>query len=158
MVTEARDVVERTIRIAARPDIVFGYFVDPERMARWLGPAILDARPGGELRISVAGVHHGSGQYLEVDRPRRLVYTWGWAAPEYQIPPGSSRVEVELAPIEDGTLLRLRHAGLGRDETDDHGKGWQHYLDRLAIVASGGDPGPDPYAIQAQQAATSTRS
>ena len=39
--------------------------------------------------------------------------------------------------------MRLVHSGLPADAVDDHGNGWVHYLDRLAIVTTGGDPGPD---------------
>ena len=31
------DVVEREVRIAARPEIVFGFFTDPATMIRWKG-------------------------------------------------------------------------------------------------------------------------
>ena len=144
------DAVEREIRIAARPELVFQYFADPERLARWIGPATLDARPGGELQIAVAGMHHVSGRFLEVDSPRRLVFTWGWVQPEYGIPPGGSRVEVDLTPDGDETVLRLRHVGPGSDDIEAHGEGWMHYLRRLAVAAAGGDPGPDPNASRAQ--------
>jgi uncharacterized protein YndB with AHSA1/START domain len=158
-VTNADDsIVEREIRIAARPAIVFQYFADPERMARWMGPATLDARPGGELEIAVAGTHHASGHYVEVDPPRRLVFTWGWVKPEYGVPPGGSRVEIDLTPDGDETILRLRHLGLGPDTAGDHAHGWQHYLDRLAIAAAGGDPGPDSMATQTEAVATTGES
>ena len=137
-------IVEREIRIAARPEIVFQYFVEPTRMARWLGPATaLDARPGGAIRLGVSGVHGGSGQFVEVDPPRRVVYTWGWDEPNHPIPPGSTRVEVDLAPEGDGTLLRFRHLDLPADAVGDHTKGWMYYLGRLQIAAAGGNPGPD---------------
>ena len=38
----------------------------------------------------------------------------------------------------------MTHSGLpDAEEVAGHGKGWTHYLDRLAIAAAGGDPGPD---------------
>jgi uncharacterized protein YndB with AHSA1/START domain len=154
-VTNADDsIVEREIRIAARPEIVFQYFADPERMARWMGPATLDARPGGEMKIAVAGIHHASGAFVEVDPPRRIVFTWGWENPEYAVRPGASRVEVDLTPDGEETVLRLRHLGLGPDTAGDHAHGWQHYLDRLTVAAAGGDPGPDSMASQTEQPAT----
>jgi uncharacterized protein YndB with AHSA1/START domain len=145
--------VEREIRIGARPEIVFQYFVDPARMARWLGPAAaLDVRPGGTIQLGVGGQHGGSGQFVEIDPPHRIVYTWGWEEPNHPIPPGSTRVEVDLTPDGDGTLLRFRHLGLPADAVDDHNTGWAHYLDRLAIAAVGGDPGPDAFAPTAASA------
>ncbi len=139
--------VEREIRIAARPELVFQYFVDPERMARWMGPAaVLDARPGGQFQIAVASTHRASGQFVEVDPPRRVVFTWGWEAPEHGCAPGSTRIEVDLIPDGDETILRLRHLGLAAEAVEEHSHGWAHYLGRLAVVAAGGDPGPDPMA------------
>jgi uncharacterized protein YndB with AHSA1/START domain len=151
---ERDDVVEREIRISARPELVFQYFADPERLARWIGPATVDARPGGELQIDVAGIHQASGQFVEVDPPRRIVFTWGWVQPEYGVPAGGSRVEVDLTSDGDETVLRLRHLGLGVDHVEEHGEGWMHYLNRLAVAAAGGDPGPDPNATPQQPSAT----
>ncbi len=146
-------IVERQIRIEARPEIVFRYFTDPERMARWIGPVIeLDPRPGGRVCLLVDGKHPNEGQVVEVDPPRRLVFTSGWAEPGHPIPPGSTRVEVDLTPDGDGTLLRLRQVGLPADAIQDHGEGWSHFLDRLAIVVAGGDPGPLASEVEAAQA------
>jgi hypothetical protein len=62
------------------------------------------------------------------------------------VPAGSTRVEIELKPQGSGTLLRLTHSGLSGPSRDRHDAGWPHYLERLQIVMSGGNPGPDPYA------------
>ena len=63
-------------------------------------------------------------------------------------PPGagvfSSLVEIDLVEQDGGTLVRFTHSGLpDAEERDNHGKGWKHYLERLAAAAAGGDPGPD---------------
>ena len=61
-----------------------------------------------------------------------------------ELSPGSSTVEVTLQADGDGTIVRLRHDRLPTDVSRElHALGWQHYLDRLAIAALGGDPGPD---------------
>lgn len=147
MADERNGVVEREVEIAARPEIVFQYFVDPERLARWIGqPLTIDLRPGGEIRTLIAGEHISSGHFVEIDSPRRLVYTMGWDEPNHPIPPGSTRVEIDLTAVGDGTRLTLRHTGLPADAVGDHSGGWGHYLGRLAIAATGGDPGPDPNA------------
>jgi uncharacterized protein YndB with AHSA1/START domain len=156
LTSERDDVVEREIRIAARPETVFQYFVDPVRLARWMGTATLDARPGGALQVAVAGIHRVSGEFVEVEPPRRVVFTWGWVDPAYGIPPGGSRVEIDLRPDGDLTIVRLRHYGLGADDVEAHGEGWMHYLGRLAVAAAGGDPGPDPMAPPSETAPTAT--
>ncbi len=136
--------VEREIRIAARPEIVFEHFVDPDRLARWLGPAAtVDAWPGGDLRVAIDGVHPVSGQFVELDPPRRLVFTWGWERPEYGVPPGGTRVEVDLTPDGGATLLRLRHLDIP-GSTEGYGEGWTSYLERLAAAATDGDTEQSP--------------
>ncbi len=48
MTTEEGDVLERVVRIAARPETVFSYFTDPKKMTLWKGiSAQLDPQPGG---------------------------------------------------------------------------------------------------------------
>ncbi|MDX3759526.1 SRPBCC domain-containing protein [Streptomyces mirabilis] len=64
------------------------------------------------------------------------------------VPPGSSRVELTFAPEPDGTLLTLTHSGLPEPARGPHQEGWEHYLDRLAVRAPGGDPGPDSWMEQ----------
>ena len=145
---EVATVVEREIRIAARPETVFDFFVDPQKMMRWKGRrAELDARPGGIYRVEISDRDIARGEYVEIDAPSRVVFTWGWEGREtgeHAVPPGSSRVEVELSPDGDGTLVRLRHLDLPAEAREIHGQGWDLYLGRLAKVAAGKDPGPDP--------------
>jgi uncharacterized protein YndB with AHSA1/START domain len=147
MVTpQVHDVVERSVRIAARPEPVFLFLVDPDKMRSWMGTAIeLDPRPGGLYRVNVTGRNTARGEFLEVEPNRRVVFTWGWEEAGESVPPGSSRVEISLERDGDGTLVRLRHSGLPLHRRDSHGHGWQHYLDRFASVATGGDPGIDPW-------------
>ena len=140
--------VEREIRIAAGPETVFDFFIDPEKMVQWKGrKADLDARPGGIYRVEISDQAIARGEYVEIDRPNRVVFTWGWEGQEsgpHAVPPGSSRVEVSLEPDGDGTLVRLRHLDLPEESREIHGQGWDLYLGRLAVVAAGGDPGPEP--------------
>ena len=103
-------VVER--RIQASPETVFGFFADPRRWLQWQGlEAELDPRPGGVFRMNVRGDGWAVGRFLQVDPPRRIVFTWGWEIERSPLPPGSSVVEVELIPQGDGTLVRLTHPG-----------------------------------------------
>ena len=94
-------------------------------------------------RVAINDLAIVSGQYVEVDAPRRVVLTWGWEGGQ-PVPPGASTVEVELTPDGDGTMLRLTHRDLPPEEVEQHAHGWDHFLPRLATAASGGDPGPDP--------------
>ena len=135
---EATEVVEREVRIAARPETVFQFFVDPLKMIQWKGKeATRDARPGGVFRVDVTGHDVAKGEYLEIVPFSRVVFTWGWEAEGNPVPPGSTTVEVSLIPDGTGTIVRLRHSGLSSEAAAPHTEGWEHYLPRLAIAAEG---------------------
>ena len=152
---EVATVVEREVRIAARPETVFEFFTDPEKMVLWKGRvADLDPQPGGIYRVEMSEKIVARGEYVEVDPPERIVFTWGWEGQQsgpHAVPPGSSRVEVVLTADGDGTLVRLRHLDLPEEAREIHGQGWDLYLSRLAIAAVGGDPGPDPTGVQQEE-------
>jgi uncharacterized protein YndB with AHSA1/START domain len=145
---EVATVVEREVRIAARPETVFEFFIDPEKMKQWKGSkAELDPRPGGIYRVEISEEAIARGEYVEIEPPSRVVFTWGWEGQEsgeHAVPPGSSRVEVDLVPDGNGTLVRLRHLDLPEQSREIHGQGWDLYLGRLAAAAEGRDPGADP--------------
>jgi uncharacterized protein YndB with AHSA1/START domain len=149
METTTEMAVEKELTIDASPETVWEFLVQPEKATRWMGTAAtLDARPGGEYHVDVIDGHVARGEFVEVERPRRLVYTFGWEPEEGNpgaVPPGSTTIEIELVPDGDGTLLRFSHRLDSVDDAGKHAPGWDHYLDRLATAAEGGDPGPDPW-------------
>lgn len=149
--TTADDVVVREIRIRARPETVWEFFVDPEKVTQWKGvSAQIDARPGGVRRIDVHGDRDiAVGEHVLLEPFRRLVFTWGWEGND-QLPPGSSTVEVTLTPDGEETIVRLEHRDLpNAEQRAQHAIGWEHFLGRLAIAAMGGDPGPDEMMMPA---------
>ena len=140
--------VEREIAIDATPETVWEFLVDPEKATQWMGTsASFDVRPGGKYRVDVIPGNVARGEFVEIDPPRRLVFTWGWEpGSKSQVDPGASTVEFTLVPDGEGTLLRFAHRGLPSEESAaSHLHGWTHYLDRLAAVAGGSDPGADPW-------------
>src|SRR5436309_10818588 len=73
------DVVEQTMRIGARPETVWKYWTDPQRMCDWWGAAAeLDPRPGGVCRVEMGGGPIMLGEYVEVVPYERLVFSFGW--------------------------------------------------------------------------------
>src|SRR5688500_7356014 len=109
--TDQSDAVEREVRIAASPEVVFDFFIDPAKKVLWKGSqAALDPRPGGMYRVHVTNRDIARGEYVEIVPHSRVVFTWGWE--EGPVPPGSTTVEVTLTPDGDGTIVRLRHLGL----------------------------------------------
>jgi uncharacterized protein YndB with AHSA1/START domain len=127
--------VSASVRIAAPPHIVFPYFTDPALATRWLAnSALLIARPGGTLAIDVRG-NPARGEYVVVDPPHRVVFTWGMEGSE-EFPPGSSTVEVVLAAEGDETVVTLTHSDLpGEDYHRSHREGWGEFLGLLAEAA-----------------------
>jgi uncharacterized protein YndB with AHSA1/START domain len=139
--------VVREVEVAAAPETVYEFFVDPDRMIQWMGrKAELEPRPGGKFRVDLNGRHVSRGEYVELDPPHRVVFSFGWEGGTSIVEPGASTVEVTLTPQGDGTLVRLVHGDLPEDSRGSHGHGWEHYMQRLGVAASGGDPGPDPWA------------
>jgi uncharacterized protein YndB with AHSA1/START domain len=132
-------IVEQTLRISARPETVWHFWTDPERMCEWWGTAAeLDARPGGSCVVEMGGGGVMRGEYLELVPYERIVFTFGWdnteGAPD--VPAGSSRVEVTLIDDEGDTIMTLRHTGIPVTHADEHRGGWAHFLPLLAVAAS----------------------
>ena len=128
----AGDRIEHEMLIAAPPELVFAFFTDPELYPRWMGrEATLDPRPGGIYRCVVHDSATVLGEYVIVDPPRHLEFTWGFEG-DTGVPPGSSTVSVTLTPVPQGTLLRLVHTGLPHPALAAHDKGWSGYLTQLA--------------------------
>lgn len=137
---EYRDSVD----IDAAPEVVFDYLVTEAGMTAWMGQhATLDPRVGGVFAVDIAG-HPVRGQYLRVERPRRVVVSWGFAG-SAELPAGASTVEFRLVPHGTGTRLHLTHSGLPGTAVRGHADGWTHFLARIAVAAVGRDPGPDPW-------------
>lgn len=132
--------------VAAPPAQVYGFLVEPGRLAQWLGSdCTLEPEPNGAFEMLSPNGMKASGEVVELVQGRSISFTWGWQG-HSGVPPGSTLVLIELIPHGDGTLVRLTHSGLAQGEGPLHETGWRHYLTRLSIAAAGGDPGPDPGA------------
>ena len=132
-------------RIAARPSTVFDALTTAEGMASWWSPddgpvvsAASDPKVGGRFRIRFRKLdgseHECSGEFLELEQPRRIVMSFEWTSggvPEER--ERVSRVELHLRLIDTGTELTVIHTGL-YDESSaaNHSSGWGAALDKLA--------------------------
>ncbi len=143
--TGPTDALELSVRLDAPPGEVFKFLTDAERYVKWQGvKAELDPRPGGVYRVWMDTDTVARGEYIEVEPPHRVVFTWGWEGDE-RVPPGSSTVELTLAADGDGTILSLRHTGLPDGQAMAmHEEGWRFFTGRLAVAVGGGDAGPTP--------------
>jgi len=119
---------------------VFDAWLDPQRVGRWLfatssGEIVrvkIDARVGGGFvivdRRAGDDVEH-QGEYLEVDRPKRLVFKF--LVPKYS--PLYSRVAIDIVPAGGGCDLTLVHEGVLSEYEEQTQSGWTAILEKLAV-------------------------
>lgn len=139
--TVSTEPIVKEVHIEARPETVFAFFVDADKITRWLAAAAeTDPRPGGINHQT----HHWQGvdylmrgHFVEIDSPRRVVFTWGFENSETGADPDGSTVEVTLEPAGDGTMLRLVHSGLPEVAREGHDSGWDAQLENLARAIAG---------------------
>ena len=140
--TTARETVaiEQTVRIEAAPETVWSFWTDPVRMVEWWGSAAeIEAVPGGRVRVVMEpGGPVMLGAFVELDPPRRLVFTFGWEhnLPGEPLAPGSTQVEVTLMPEGDSTVLVLRHLDLPAIHATDHENGWAFFVGERLVAAA----------------------
>jgi uncharacterized protein YndB with AHSA1/START domain len=139
----ADTIFEMSEWIAAPPEIVFQYFVDPEKLVQWMGlKAEVDAATGGAWRILFPGGLVTWGRFVTITPPKHLVFTWGSRHPDGKPEPGGpghtiladSVVEVTLTTKGERTLLHLKHTGFA--EMEGVAVGWNAFLGVLARIAS----------------------
>ena len=134
-----------TQRFAASPERVFDAFLDVAVARRFLfatakGEMIeseIDPRVGGrfvftERRPEMGEVRH-VGEYLEIDRPRRLVFSFG--VPQFD--PRMTRVQIDIRPDGQGCELTLTHEGVTPDYLEGTKEGWSRILSGLEPALEG---------------------
>jgi uncharacterized protein YndB with AHSA1/START domain len=120
--------LDRELTINASRDIVFRFFTDSERWAKWWGQgSSVDARPGGRVVIRYPGNVVALGEVVEVAAPERLVFTYGYESGK-PIGPGASRVVIRLVPEGRATRLTLTHDFAEPSVRDAHRQGWAYQL------------------------------
>lgn len=125
----------RTVTIRAAQSTVFRHFTDSARWAAWWGAgSTIDARPGGRVYVRYVDGTEASGEVVEIDPPRRIVFTYGYASGK-PFGPGGTRVTIALAPHADGTRLTLTHDLPDAASRDEHEQGWRYQLSVFANVA-----------------------
>ena len=120
------------------PEQVFDAWINPRKAALWMAPGAMtvarfdvDAQVGGAFELVMRGndgEHVRRGKYVEIDRPKRLVFTW-ITGPTTDEP---SIVSIELRPVFGGTELTLVHEKLPADEVEPHRQGWTSIDEKMA--------------------------
>jgi len=137
-------IVQIRRRVKAGAEQIFDLWTKPDLMVRWMSPypgavdckASCDLRPGGAFSLvmsSGGSSREVSGAYVQVDRPRKLVFTWIGPLTNHV----NTLVTVELDPRGDETELVLTHERLPTTAIHEgHTKGWGNILDHLADAVS----------------------
>jgi uncharacterized protein YndB with AHSA1/START domain len=138
--------LERTFDASAEE--VFDAWTNPEVLRRWWAAdaawvtpvAEVDLRVGGHYRLSMedpatGATHTVVGEYQEVQRPHRLVYSWRWERSDGELDHAST-VTVEFLSEGERTTVVLEHTDLVSPESRDrHRHGWIACLDNLQARA-----------------------
>lgn len=122
--------------IAAPADALFDAWLDAESLAIWMRPPRIsrtttkvDPRVGGNFEVIMhadSGPIPHTGTYKEIDRPRRLVFTWN----SPYAGQGDSLVTVEFRPARGATEIVLTHEKLPSAEmAKAHEGGWNEIFD-----------------------------
>jgi uncharacterized protein YndB with AHSA1/START domain len=131
--------------LPATPAVVYDEWLNPEALSDWMCPRParatsidLEATVGGRLRMEIE--EHGvrftvTGRYVELDRPRRLSFTWScstWPDPNLE-----SLVTVTFEPRGvNETSMTIAHTLLPPDMVDQHQSGWARVAEQLGAELS----------------------
>src|SRR4051794_27767885 len=140
----ARQVIHVSRHFDAAAERVFDAWLDPGRAGKWLfatptGQMVrveIDARIGGCFRFvdrrDGVDVEH-VGEYLEIDRPKRLVFTF--AVPQFSAE--FTRVTIDIVAALRGCDLTLTHENVLPEYANGTVQGWTGILDGLAASLDG---------------------
>jgi uncharacterized protein YndB with AHSA1/START domain len=138
---QGRNIMTVTVKrsFTASPESVFDAWLDPERARRFLFThpgkqeivrADIDARVGGKYLFVARRNGKDSdhfGEYLEIDRPRRLVFTLCVPAAWSE----TSRVQIDIVPVESGCEVTLMHEGVLDELATAVEEGWRTFINLL---------------------------
>lgn len=154
------DVEKGTIDVVADfavpPERLFRALTNPDELAAWWGADGLyrterwevDLKPGGKWICYIVPPEGGEpdprtpeqqtvgGEYITVDPPRVLEFTWSPSWDGYAV----TTVRYEIEPTERGSRLKVVHSGfIGNPEmATSHGEGWVRVLGWAAAYLAKG--------------------
>jgi uncharacterized protein YndB with AHSA1/START domain len=138
------DTIVQEITIRAPAERIFEALTNPGQRVQWWGAegrfqtthAESDLHPGGKWMMRGIGLggrpFEVSGEYLQIERPRLLVFTW---LPDWQADATETTVRVELEERDGVTTVRLTHSGLTSENSRASHKGWPQILSWLQAYA-----------------------
>jgi len=125
--------IDKSLLLRAPLDLVWGYLSESDKIAQWLMPNDFRAEAGHAFTMRCAPMGGSSGvveaRVVEIDPPRRLVYSW-----TIDVPPLETLVTIDLSEEGGATRLVLVHSGWEALAPADqhvrqrHEAGWDHML------------------------------
>ena len=126
--------LDRTVVIQATPATVFSFFTESERWASWWGAgSTVEPRTGGRVYIRHANGIESSGEVVDVEPPRRFVFTWGDDELRFALEPAGN----------GGCTLHFTHLLDEREKAARDAAGWHVILAGLARTLAGEAGAPD---------------
>jgi uncharacterized protein YndB with AHSA1/START domain len=137
-------VLDLTCTLNAPRESTYRMLTEPAELAKWWGPsgftmprAEVDLRVGGGYRFSMqppdGDLFHLSGEFVEIDPPSRLVYTFRWDEPDPD--DRETVVTLDLDAVGDSTVIALSQGSFTTEERLAlHRGGWTDSLQRLRDV------------------------
>jgi uncharacterized protein YndB with AHSA1/START domain len=135
-------VLELKSVLAAPPERIFEALTTPAELAAWWGPEgfttlqiDLDLRPGGRYRFTMqppdGDAFHLAGEFLEIDAPSRLVYSFRWEEPDPD--DRTTTVTLSLRDLGEATEVSLTQGEFATDaRLELHRDGWTDSFGKLA--------------------------
>ena len=143
--------IERTFNLPL--NTVWKAWTEPESFKKWWGPkeytcpdCTIDLKIGGKFLASMQGEDGkkvwSTGTYKEIIPQKKIVVTDSFADSTGNIVPASDydmagdwaselMVTVEFEEVNGKTNLKLKHAGLPPEITEECMQGWQSSFDKL---------------------------
>lgn len=125
--------LSRSLVIRAPRSVVFRFFTDSERFARWWGKgSTIAAEVGGEVKIVYPNEVVVLGEVTAIEPDTSIAFTYGYESTQPELPAGGSLVTIELFDDPGGTRLELRHDLPTENMRDQHRPGWRFALSQFA--------------------------
>ena len=144
-----RLVLELRCGLDAPRERIFRALTEPVELEKWWGPSGFTT-PEIELDLSVGGgyrfgmqppegeLFHLAGEFIEIDPPRRLVYTFRWEEPDPD--DRETVVELTLGPVGAGTEVSLEQGGFTTEaRLSLHRNGWTDSFVKLRRLVEPGE-------------------
>lgn len=133
---------QKTIQVKASPDAVFDAITTAEGLSAWWTTATGSGEPGGELKFFMTFPDPLRVTVDEATRPHSV----HWTVTDCSFVPDwvGTQPRFTITSVDGGSELHFQHHGLTEelDCIEECTRGWNHYMESLAIYVESGDGMP----------------